>query len=252
MAPRELIDPHSKTLIGEARLTGLLYLLYFLGALPLSLRAKLIVPGDAAATAGRILASQGTYRLTLVTDLVSYLLYMGLVYLFYRLLKPVDRLWATIGALFAIVGCVVLVVATCLLTAPLLLLADPGVHVIGLLERQELALLALKLFGQAYTVALFLFGAQWLVMGPLFTSSRLVPRPIGLLLTLGGVAWVGLSVATLLAPPLGMSLQGVVLPLGALAEIALGLWLLIKGADARQLSPAVDLESQASSMAERS
>jgi hypothetical protein len=230
MAMTEMIDPRSKWAIGEARLTGFLYLLYFLSALPLGLRAQLIVPADAAATAGRILASQDMYRLTLVTDLLSYVLYIGLVYLFYRLLKAVSPRWAAVGALFAMVGCIVLIMATALVTAPLLLLADPGAHAIGLPERQELALLALKLFGQAYTIALFLFGAQWLVMGPLFT--RLVPRPIGWLLTLGGVAWVALSVATLLALPMAKSLQAVVLPLGALAEIALGLWLLVKGAGA--------------------
>jgi hypothetical protein len=68
------------------------------------------------------------------------------------------------------------------------------------------------------------------VMGPLFTASRLVPRAIGWLLTAGGAAWIALSLATLLDPPLGRSLQGFVMPLGALAEIALGLWLLVKGA----------------------
>ena len=228
----------------EARLTGFLYILYFLSALPLSLRARLIVPADAATTAARILASEATYRLTMVTDLASYLLYLGIVYLFYRLLKPISPPWAMVGALFATVGCIVLIMATALLTAPLLLLADPGVFVIGLPERQELALLSLKLFGQAYLIALFLFGAQWLVMGPLFATSRLVPRPIGWLLTIGGGAWVVLSVATLLAPAIGKPLQGIVFPLGALAEIALGLWLLVKGVDVDALSPPADRASK--------
>ncbi len=235
-APNSL---RSRFAMGEARLTGLLYLLYFLSALPLSLRANLIVPADAADTAGHILASQGTYRLTLVTDLVSYLLYIGITYLFYRLLEPVSRQWAAVGAIFAVAGCIVLIMATTLVAAPLLLLGDPSVHAIGLPARQELALVALKLFGQAYTIALFLFGAQWLVMGPLFVASGVVPRPIGWLLTLAGVAWLGLSVAALLAPPLGKSLQGFVLPLGALAEIALGLWLLIKGSSDKTLAQIV-------------
>lgn len=232
MATMDLADRRSTRGMGEARWAGLLYLFYFLSALPLALRAALIVPGDAVATAGLILASQNVYRLTVVSDLVSYLLYIALIYLFYRLLKPVSRGWAAVGALFALVGCIVLVVATALITAPLLLLADPAGHAIGLADRQELALLTLRLFAQAYTIALFLFGAQWLVMGPLFTASRLVPRPVGWLLTAGGAAWIALSLATLLDPPLGRSLQGIVLPLGALAEIALGLWLLVRGSPA--------------------
>lgn len=229
MAMTQSAELRSPRGMDEARWAGLLYLLYFVSALPLALRATLIVPADAAATAARILASQEAYRLTVVSDLVSYLLYIALIYLLYRLLKPASRSWAAVGALFAITGCIVLVSATALVAAPLLLLADGANAAIGLAERQELALLALRLFAQAYTIALFLFGAQWLVMGPLFTASRLVPWPIGWLLTAGGAAWIALSIATLLNPPLGRSLQGVVLPLGALAEIALGLWLLVKG-----------------------
>src|SRR5580765_4059254 len=117
MATTEMIDPGPKSPASEARLTGFLYLLSFLSALPLGLRAQLIVPADAPATAGRILASEGIYRLTLVTDLASYLLYIGLVYLFYRLLKAVSPRWAAVGGLFAMVGCIVLIMATAFVTA---------------------------------------------------------------------------------------------------------------------------------------
>lgn len=68
-------------------------------------------------------------------------------------------------------------------------------------------------------------------MGPLFAMSRLIPRPIGYLLTAGGVGWVTFALATLIAPPLGVAIQPVVLIIGSLAEIALALWLLVKGVD---------------------
>lgn len=163
-----------------------------------------------------------------------------LAYLFYLLLRTVNRHWAAIGALLTVAGCVVLLIATALLTAPLLLLDAAAFHAMGPAERQDLALFAIRLFGQAYTIGLFLFGLQWLVMGPLFAVSKLVPRVIGYWLFAGGVGWVVLAVATLMGSPLRVSIQAVVLPVAGLAEVALGIWLLVfagwraAGADAPQ------------------
>jgi hypothetical protein len=211
----------------RARLTGAMYIPYLLFGVPLFLRARLIVPSDAAATAANILASESLYRVTVITDLISYFLYIGLAYLFYLLLREVSRPWAAVATLFTLAGCVVLIVSTALLTAPLLLLDNSAFHAIAPAQREELALVALKLFGQGYTIGLFLFGAQWLIMGPLFARSRLVPRLIGYWLLAGGVGWVALAVATLLGSPVRTTLQGFVLPVAGLAEIALGAWLLI-------------------------
>ena len=214
------------TIVRRARLTGPMYIPYLAFGMLLFLRTPLIVQADAAATATRILASETLYRITVITDLVSYALYIVLAYLFYTLLRHVDRAWATIATLFTFAGCIVLIISTAFLTAPLLL-AGSGFHAIGLSQRQELALFALKLFAQGYTIGLFLFGAQWLIMGPLFAKSRLVARAIGYWLLAGGIGWVLLAVATLLGSPLRPILQAVVLPVAGFAELALGLWLLI-------------------------
>src|SRR5947209_13803461 len=81
------------TLPQRARVTGAIYLPYFAFGLPLFLRARLIVPTNANATAAKILASQSLYRATIVSDLVSYGLYIALAYLFYTLIRPVNRSW---------------------------------------------------------------------------------------------------------------------------------------------------------------
>src|SRR5512140_301707 len=82
---------------GLSRLTAGVYLLYFIAGFPLLLRSSLIVPGNAAATAAKITASEALYRITMVTDLVSYALYLGLAYLFYLLLRHVNQPWALMG-----------------------------------------------------------------------------------------------------------------------------------------------------------
>lgn len=187
------------------------------------------MPSDAAATAAKIAASETLYRTTLLTDLVGYALYIVLAYLLYVLLRPVSRPWAAFSLLFTLTGCVVQIAATAVLTAPLLLSTDNVAHLMALPERQEMALLAIKLFSQAYGIGLFFFGLQWLVMGPLFATSRLIPRPIGWLLFAGGIGWIALSSATLVAPSVALSIRVPVMAIGGPAEIVLGLWLLFKG-----------------------
>ena len=214
---------------GLLRTTAAVYLLYFVAGVPLLLRSSLIIPGNPSATAAKIIASEALYRVTMVTDLVSYALYLGLAYLFYLLLRQVNQSWAFLGALFTVAGCIVLILATSLLSAPLVLLTGNSYATISLAERQEMALFALKIYNQAFIIGLLLFGVQWLIMGPLFSLSRVVPRAVGYLLTLGGVAWVTFAVASLVRPPVGVAIQPVVLVIGSLAEIALAISLLVRG-----------------------
>ena len=228
-------------LMKRARLTGALYIPYVIASVPLSLRTALIVPSDPAATAAHIQASETLYRATLVTDLLGYAIYIALAYLLYTLLRTVSRSWAAVSLLFTLAGCFVLIVATVIPVVPLLLLAGGFPHAMPLPDRQELALLSLKLYSQGYGMALFFFGAQWLIMGPLFALSRLVPPPIGWLLAAGGVGWLALSACTLIAPPFAVAIRGGVMAVGALAEFALGAWLIIRGVNTSALQRSASL-----------
>jgi uncharacterized BrkB/YihY/UPF0761 family membrane protein len=102
---KELRHEQDGSITRIARITGGIYLLYFIAGMPLILRGSLIVRTDAAATAAKIAASETLYRATIVTDLVSYCLYLGLAYLFYLLLRNVSRPWALMGTLFTVASC---------------------------------------------------------------------------------------------------------------------------------------------------
>ena len=218
----------SPTRLGRlARLTGAMYVPYLLFGMGLFFRAGMVVPADAAATAANILRSEGVYRTTIITDLVSYALYIALAYLFYELLRHVNRAWAAVATLLTVAGCIVLIVFSALLTVPLLLLDGSALNAIALASRQELALVSLKLFTQGYTIGLLLFGFQWLIMGPLFAKSKLVPAAIGYWLLAGGIGWVALAIATFLGSPLRAQIQSVVLPVAGLSEVALAAWLVV-------------------------
>jgi len=75
----------------HARLTGIVYLLYFLTAVL------------AAILAGHKLVAYG-----IATNLIATSCYLVLTLLFYGLFKPVSRLFSLIGALFGLTGCIVM------------------------------------------------------------------------------------------------------------------------------------------------
>src|SRR5262245_23001747 len=88
-----------------ARVAGLLYLILTVtGVLGLMvLPGRLFVPGDAVATAAKILASQPLYNLLMLDGLVSNLLFLFVALALYQLLKDVNpRVAAVMVILVAI------------------------------------------------------------------------------------------------------------------------------------------------------
>jgi hypothetical protein len=75
-------------------------------------RGRLIVREDAARTAENIIGAEGLFRLSIVTDLVTYILVMVLTWALYVLLRPVNRNLALLGAFFRLSELAVLCLAT--------------------------------------------------------------------------------------------------------------------------------------------
>jgi hypothetical protein len=225
----------------NARTIGVVYLLYFLTAFfGLFLTKGVVVPGDAAATATSILAHEDLYRSGFAIGLIANAIYIAVTALFYRLFEPVNRSMSLLAAFFSLVGCAIQICAGILQLAPLVILGDGQLLAAFKVEQlQAAALLCLKLYSQAFSIALVLFALYDLVVGYLIFKSTFLPRILGVLLMLAGVGWL-----TFLWGPLATLLSAYVLPFGALAEILLMLWLLVKGvnvsawrerANARQL-----------------
>src|ERR1700735_4705393 len=86
----------------KARIAGVLYLI-IIAAAPFAevlVRGKLVVYGDAAATATNILAHESLYRLAGGADLIAFTCDAAVALIFYQLLKPVSRGVALAGASF--------------------------------------------------------------------------------------------------------------------------------------------------------
>ena len=76
-----------------ARIAGFLYLIYIVTTIfaDVLLRTKLIVFGDAAATANNIMASEWLFRIGFMSDLVSAVFFLLAAWALYVLLKPVNK-----------------------------------------------------------------------------------------------------------------------------------------------------------------
>ena len=75
-----------------ARLTGLLYLIWVASGIygVFFLPSHTIVPGNAAATADKILANEFLFRTGIVNDIISGTLWVLIAMLLYRLFREVD------------------------------------------------------------------------------------------------------------------------------------------------------------------
>jgi hypothetical protein len=216
----------------SARITGVVYLLYFLTAVfgAFSMRG-LVEPGDAAATANHILAHEPLFRLGVAVGLISTALYLAVTALFYNLFKPVNRNLSLLGAFFSLVGCAVQACSSLFQLAPLVILrGSPFLSVFKVEQLQALALLSLKLHTQAANIELLFFGFYDLLIGYLIFRSTFLPRILGGLMMLAGLGWL-----TFWAPPLATHLSPYIQILGFLAEFLLMLWLLVIGVNVNRL-----------------
>lgn len=212
----------------ELRIAGLCYLaIIALGLWAEALvRGSLVVAGDAAATAERIAANPGLWRLALGADLMMQVLDLPVIVVMWRLLRPVDEALALTATLLNLVQTAVLVANRVQLLASLDLLTSAGIAAaFAPAEREALAMLAVHLHAQGFGIGLIFFGFACVIRGWLVARSGVLPRPLGWLLLLAGLAYLLNSFAMLLAPPLARQLfPAVMLPV-LVGELALALWM---------------------------
>ena len=89
-----------------ARIAGAIYLSMVIVApfCMLYVPGKLIVRGDATATAANILAHETMFRLSIFGDLIGHVIFICLGIALYRLLSSVNKTWALLMVAFAIGG----------------------------------------------------------------------------------------------------------------------------------------------------
>jgi Domain of unknown function (DUF4386) len=212
-----------------ARTGGGLYLIIIAAGLfaEAFVRSRLIVPGDAAATATNISAHQALFRLGIAADLSTFLSAIVVTVILYALLKPVDKNLALLMLLFNLAQDAIGGMNGLNTYRALQLLNGAGyLKVFSPEQLQAMVLLALKAHAVGFGIALMFFGPSCMVLGYLIFKSGFLPRVLGILITIAGMCYLINSFTLILSPPLASIL--LLLP-AFIGELSLALWLTVKG-----------------------
>jgi len=220
------------------RFAGLLYVLtsivgfFAMGYVP----NKLMVHGNAAATASNIAASETLFRLGIAGELIGQAAFIFVALALYDLLKGVSRRHASLMVILIVASIPIALVNELNSIAALVLVR--GAEFLLVFEkpqRDALAMLFLNLHHHGFVVAEIFWGLWLLPLGLLVYRSRFLPRFLGTWLALAGIAWVILSLTGILLPQYQNKVDTYSQP-AFLGEIVFMLWLAIKGAQ----PPALD------------
>jgi Domain of unknown function (DUF4386) len=220
-----------------ARVAGAVYLSMVLTA-PFSLiyvPGKLIVRGNATATASNILAHETLFRLGIVADLISSVIFVLLVMALYRLLSSVNKTQASLMVGLVLVSAAVGFLDVLNNIAALTLFRGADfLAVFDKPQRDALAMLFLRLDGQGQVINEIFWGLWLFPFGVLVMRSGFLPRILGVWLIVNGFAYLALSFTSLLLPQYQDKVYHIVFPV-LFGEMAIMLWLVIKGAKVQAL-----------------
>jgi hypothetical protein len=220
------------------RLAGLLYLV---ASIPgffalLYVPGKLIVHGNATATAHNIAAHETLFRLGIAADLIGQALFIFVALALYDLLKGVNPRHAL--AMLTLILAAIPIAFLNEVNALAALLLVRGADFLSLFEepqRNALAMLFLKLHGHGFDVAGIFWGLWLFPLGLLVYRSGFLPRIFGVLLMIACFAYLTNSFTALVLPSYEAIVSQWMSPL-QLAEVVFMLWLLIKGAKPKPLT----------------
>jgi len=215
-----------------ARIAGSLYLVVAVlgGFAELYVRSRIVVPGDAAATAQNIRGSVTLFRLGFVSDLVQATFFLFTAMALYLLLRHVNELVAR--AMVVIVAVSVAIISLNLLNQYVALRIATGeqsASVFGAAGSDALAGLFADMHAAGYLIAQMFFGLWLLPLGYLVYRSGYFPRILGVLLAIGGFGYLADLFTHFLAPGFAESVEAFLVAPAAVGELSLVVSLLVKG-----------------------
>jgi hypothetical protein len=211
----------------KARIAGGLYLSGVLNLFAGAVVSRLVVNGDAAATAYNILAHETSYRLAFAADIITVPCYIAVTALFYDLFKSVNRSLALLAAFFGLAGSTMWALNDFFYLGPLVVLGGPHSST-GADQLQVLALMFLNLHASGSNIVMVAFGFHVILIGYLIFKSTFLPRILGVWLAIAGLCYLTNGFANFLSPEFAAHLLPYILIPGAV-EILLALWLFVMG-----------------------
>jgi len=211
-----------------ARITGGFYLAYILASV-LADGLGHIGRGTAQQVYQSIAANEGSFRLGLVIALITGFLFLMAAWGLYVLLRPVNKDLAFLYLLLNAVG-VAIQGASMLWLVSAMLQGDGTSHMqaYSAAQLEGLGLLSINVYKTGFVTAQLFFGTWLFPLGYLVYKSEFLPRFLGVLLMLDGIAVLIWFLQALLLPA-HPAIHYPGLAVSFIAEVGLALWLLVKG-----------------------
>ncbi len=177
-----------------------------------------------------VVTNAWSFRLALVVALISAFLFLMAAWSLYVLLRRVSEQLALLFLLLNAIG----VAIQCASMFPLisaLLLGDGAsrMQAYSAAQLEGLAFLSINLYKTGFVTAQLFFGTWLFPLGYLVYKSGFLPRFLGVLLMADGIGVLIWFLQALLLPA-HPAVSYPAFVLGFVAEVGLGLWLLVKGA----------------------
>src|SRR4051794_1412520 len=215
-----------------ARIAGLFYLAVaiFGGFAEGFVDPKMYVAGNAAATAGNLVANAGLVRMGVVAHLLDGVFFVLTAVALYLLLNYVHKNAARVMVLLVVLAAGIICLNAVFQFEGLRVATDSSyAAAFGAAGSNALALLLLDI--QHYgTLAAQVFFGLWLApLGYLAYKSGLFPKALGLFLVAAAVCYLSALLVAFLAPDLGAPTHAYLIVLPLIAEVWLVVYLLVKG-----------------------
>lgn len=215
-----------------ARIAGLLYLIVAVfGAFAFAyVLGKVYIPGDATTTAANVLANSGLVRIGVVADLLQATVFVFVAMTLYLLLGQVNKNAAAAMVILVAIASAIMCLNDVFQIASLIVATDTSyVAAFGATGSNALVLLLLDMQHYGFIIAQIFFGLWLVPLGYLAYKSGMFPRALGVMLVIGGTAYLADVIATLLFPDFGKTIHGFLIIPFTVAEVWMLGYLLIKG-----------------------
>lgn len=216
----------------RARIAGVLYLLVaiFGGFAAGLVYPSMYVSGNAAETAGNVIANPDLVRIGVVADLIQATILVFLGMTFYWLLKHVHKAMATAMLVLVAIATTIMCLNAVFEFAGLRIATDSTYQAaFGAAGSNALVLLLVDIQHYGFLIAQIFFGLWLLPLGYLAYKSEWFPRVLGALLIAGGVCYILHMLTAFLIPELS-SLAHVLLGIPpTIAELSMLGYLLVIG-----------------------
>jgi hypothetical protein len=222
------MNPNKKT----ARIAGILYLLVgiFGGFSEGFVDPKMYVVGNAAATAGNVIANSGLVRMGVIAHLLDGTFFVFTAMTLYTLLHHVHKSVARAMLILVILASGTICLNSVFQYESLRVATDSSyVSAFGIAGSNALVLLLLDTQHYGTLIAQVFFGLWLVPLGYLTYKSGLFPKWLGVVLIIGGICYLIDLFAAFLFPNLGQKIHVFVIIPSAIAEISMVLYLLIVG-----------------------